>query len=198
MEGRYGRRDVGRRPEGHRGPAAVNRRSVTVGVILSAGLAVSAGCHPAVVPRTAPASSTSSAVDGAAPAAPALGDRVALGRADGSVRLLAVEGDVDAGRLFGPPRGERYFAVQVEGCAGPTETAVSFRPEYFTVVLADHTVRDAGPGMKKPDLHGDRIPPGRCLDGWVTFAAPRRQAVIAVVYDGSEQVRWSLPGQPDH
>src|SRR3989442_3653118 len=70
MEGRYGRRDGGRRPEGHRGPAAVNRRSVTVGVILSAGLAVSAGCHPAVVPRTAPASSTSSAGGGAAPAAP--------------------------------------------------------------------------------------------------------------------------------
>jgi len=84
----------------------------------------------------------------------------------------------------------------VSGCAGPAESGVSFRPEFFTVVLADHSIRPAGPGMKKPDLRGGTIPPGRCLDGWVTFTVSRGSVPVAVVYEGAEAIRWSVPKKP--
>lgn len=183
--------------------ASPSNRSPSHQRVLAVAVAVSAGPLLGACQRSAPSgahSVASPATTGTArtAAAPGVGDRVALGTAGGSVRLMAVEADVDAGRLYAPPRGSQYFAVQVEGCAGPGEAAVAFKPDYFSVELADHTVRDAGPSMKKPDLRGGPIPSGHCLDGWVTFVIPRHQDVVTVVYDGSQSVHWALATTPNH
>jgi hypothetical protein len=122
----------------------------------------------------------------------AIGDTVSLGH--GSVTVVAVEDNVDAGRLFAPPRGSRYVAAEVRGCAGPTEAGVAFHAAYFALRLADHTEHDGDPGVKKPALRSDTIHPGGCSDGWVSFVVPIRATASAVVYHGSDDVTWTLPG----
>ena len=124
----------------------------------------------------------------------AVGDRVELGA--GSVALVDVEDSVDAGRLFAPPRGTRYFAAQVRGCAGPAETGVNFHPEYFALRLADRTDHDGDRGVKKPALQSGTIPAGGCSEGWVTFVVPARATPQAVVYRGSDDVIWTVTGPP--
>lgn len=104
---------------------------------------------------------------------PVVGDTVPVGEAGGSVTVSAVEANVQAGRLFAPPAGRQYFAAQVRGCSGPTEEGLDLRPEYFSLQLADPTVREAGPGMK--ELSGGTVPAGGCREGWVTFTIPRGQ-----------------------
>ena len=188
---------VARRRRSSPGPERPHRTlmiRVRLGGMLLASLVVGGACHsPSTVAIAAKGPArTPPGQDGPSAAIRAVGDRVALGVAGGSVGVTAVERHVDAGRLFPPPRGDDYFAAHVEGCAAPTESAVLFKPEYFGVQLADRTVHDAGPGMKKPDLRGGPIPAGRCLDGWVTFAIPKDQNPVAVVYDGSEQIHWAL------
>jgi hypothetical protein len=124
--------------------------------------------------------------------AQAVGETVSIGA--GSVSVVAVEDNVDAGRLFAPPRGDRYVAAQVRGCAGPNEPNVNFHPEYFSLRLGDHTEHDGDRGVKKPSLERGTIPAGSCSAGWVTFVVPARARPIAVVYHGSTDVTWNLNG----
>jgi hypothetical protein len=124
----------------------------------------------------------------------AVGEAVGLG--GGSVAVVAMEDNVDAGRLFAPPRGTRYLAAEVRGCAGPHEVGVNFRPEYFSVRLADHTEHDGDRGVKKPALRPGTIPQGGCSDGWVSFVIPARATPSAVVYHGSDDVTWTPGGPP--
>lgn len=124
----------------------------------------------------------------------AIGDTV--GHGGGSVAVIAMEDNVDAGRLFAPPRGTRYVAVEVRGCAAPHEAGVNFRPEYFSVRLADHTEHDGDRGVKKPALRPGTIPPGGCSDGWVSFVIPARATPTAVAYHGSNDVTWTPGGPP--
>jgi hypothetical protein len=122
-----------------------------------------------------------------------IGTRIPFGSAGGSITVTAVETDVDAGRLFIPPRGRRFFAAQVKSCAGPAEHGLSFAPDYFSVQLADHSTYPGAEGAKQPALPPSVLPPGGCLDGWVTFTIPKNPAPLTVVYNGSRQATWSLP-----
>jgi|GEM_PF-5243271 len=126
-------------------------------------------------------------------AEPAVGDRVDVGSDGGSVTVMAVEDDVSAGRLFGAGPDQRYFAAQVKGCAGPQEKNILFDPAWFMVRLDDGTMRDHGPGAKKPELEGGPVPAGKCLSGWVTFTVPDGAYVTGVVYDGSSRLLWTVP-----
>jgi hypothetical protein len=172
----------------------------TLALLISAGALV-AGCGspaangPARQPQ--PASSTTGSSVFGHPAEAAIKEAVPVGGAGGTVAVTGTDDDVDPGRLFAPPRGRRYFAAEVRGCAGPTERGVMFQPDYFSVQVADHTVYDAERvSVKKPDLHGGPIPPGGCLDGWLTFVVPRSQPALAVIYDGSHRVTWSVTPPP--
>jgi uncharacterized protein DUF4352 len=165
-------------------------------LLVSATLAGGCGRGPsrevaadAPVPR--PAAAAAAPARPAPPANFVVGDTVTMG--GGSVAVEAVEPDVQAGRLFSPPAGRQYFAVQVRGCAGSKEDGVAFRPEFFTLQLADRTVHEAGLGMKKPELIGATVPPGSCLGGWVTFTIPEDGQPISVIYDGSQPVKWAVP-----
>lgn len=171
--------------------------------VLATTAALAAGCQS--TPETNAASATSktlsmarSEASGSTRPDRVVGDRVPLGEAGGSVRVAAVETGIDAGRLFAPPRGREYVAARVEGCAGPAEHGVSFEPEYFSIRLADHTVFEGAAGAKKPALAGGAIPAGGCLDGWVTFTVPTGRPPIAVIYDGSERVQWSVATARTH
>lgn len=131
---------------------------------------------------------------GEAPKAdPVVGDKVDVGSDGGSVTVMAVEDNVSAGRLFGAGPGQKYFAAEVKGCAGPHEKTIVFDPAWFMVRLDDGTMRDHGPGAKKPELDGGPVPAGRCLSGWVTFAVPDGAYATGVVYDGSSRLIWTVP-----
>ena len=127
------------------------------------------------------------------PGGPVVGDTVPVGDAGGSVAVSATEAHVNAGRLFPAGKGKDYYAVQVKACSAPSENGLSFKPQYFILEMADKTVHEAGPGVKKPDLRGGEVPAGGCLDGWVTFVIPEKSQPAFVVYDGSEQLRWQIP-----
>lgn len=122
---------------------------------------------------------------------PVVGDKVVMG--DGSVTVSAVEDNVSAGRLFGAGQGFKYIAAEVKGCAGPNEKNITFEPAYFLLKLDDGTIRDPGPGAKKPSLEGGKVPPGKCLSGWVTFVVPDGALATGVLYDGSVRTTWMVP-----
>ena len=188
----------------------------TFGGIARLGLALLVLAAPVACGDTTPVQLTSPGVAREAPKAPpetvravrgpvgelAVGDTIALGDAGGSVSVSATEPHVSAGRLFPAGKGKDYYAAQVKGCSGPTEKGLTFRPGYFTLEMADKTVHDSGPGVKKLDLVGGEVPAGGCLDGWVTFIVPEggTRGVPAasaqpayVVYEGSQQVKWAIP-----
>jgi hypothetical protein len=137
---------------------------------------------------------------------PVVGDTVPMGDAGGSATVSATDAKVSAGRLFAPGKGKDYYAVLVKACSGPSEQGLSFKRHYFTLEMADKTVHDTGPGVKKPDLTGGEVPAGGCLEGWITFVVPEAGArgvskpsaqPAFVVYDGSRQVKWAIPaGSP--
>ena len=122
-----------------------------------------------------------------------VGDKVKVGSDGGSVAVLAVEDNVSAGRLFGAGEGMKYIAVEVKGCSGPNEKNLTFEPSYFLLRLDDGTVHDPGPGTKKPSLDGGKMPSGKCLSGWVTYTVKEGGLPVAVIYDGSSRLTWTVP-----
>lgn len=124
---------------------------------------------------------------------PEVGEKVKVGSDGGSVTVSAVEDNVIAGRLFGAGEGMKYIAVEVRGCSGPNEKNLTFQPSYFLLRLDDGTVHDPGPGVKKPSLDGGRMPPGKCLSGWVTYTVKEGSLATAVIYDGSSRLTWTVP-----
>jgi hypothetical protein len=124
---------------------------------------------------------------------PEVGEKVKVGSDGGSVTVSAVEDNVSAGRLFGAGEGMKYIAVDVRGCAGPNEQNLTFQPSYFLLRLDDGTVHDPGPGTKKPSLDGGKMPPGKCLSGWVTYTVKDGSLPAAVIYDGSSRLTWTVP-----
>jgi hypothetical protein len=124
---------------------------------------------------------------------PVVGDKITVGNDGGSVTVSAVEDNVSAGRLFGAGPGQKYVAAEVKGCSGPHEKNLTFDPSYFMVKLDDGTMRDHGPGAKKPELDGGTVPAGKCLSGWVTFTVPDGSIPAAVLYDGSSRLTWAVP-----
>ena len=133
------------------------------------------------------------AADQGPKADPTLGDKITVGSDGGSVTVSAVEDNVSAGRLFGAGKGSKYVAAEVKGCSGPHEKNLTFQPNYFMLKLDDGTMRDHGPGAKKPELEGGTVPAGKCLSGWVTFTIPDKAYPTAVFYDGSSRLTWSVP-----
>lgn len=127
------------------------------------------------------------------PSDPVVGDTVPIGRAGGSVAVLAVEADVNAGRLFNAGKGKQYFAVQVRGCSGPAEKDLGFEPEYFVLESVGNAY-NIGLPVKKPDLRGGEVPAGGCLEGWVTYVIPEDAEPVSVLYEGSNRIRWRIPG----
>jgi hypothetical protein len=124
---------------------------------------------------------------------PEVGEKVKIGGDGGSVTVSAVEDNVSAGRLFGAGEGQKYIAVEVKGCAGPNEKNLTFQPSFFLLRLDDGTVHDPGPGAKKPSLEGGKMPPGKCLSGWVTYTVGEGSLATAVIYDGSSRFTWTVP-----
>lgn len=126
---------------------------------------------------------------------PAVGDVVPVGLDGGHVAVLAVEEDVNAGRLFSPGRGREYYAAEVRACSGPNEEGLAFEKRFFILEMPDKTVHDPGLGVKRPELRGGEVPAGGCLDGWVTFTIPEGKKPAFVVYDGSTQIKWRIPAE---
>lgn len=177
------------------GRSGVKCLAVTVVVELGVALVVVAcgDTAPKEVETSGVEAPTPSSVPPPVPSDPAVGDLVPVGDDGGSVAVLEVEADVNAGRLFPAPRGRQYYAARVEGCSGPTERGLSFDDSYFLLEMADGTVADPGLPVKKPDLLGGEVPAGGCLEGWVTFVVPDEAEPVNVMYDGSNRISWTIP-----
>lgn len=126
---------------------------------------------------------------------PVVGDVVPVGRG-GSLSVSATEADVNGGRLFNPPRGKDYFAVEAKACAGATEEDLSFEPDFFVLRMDGGGVVVPTLGVKKPDLRGGEIGAGQCMDGWITFAIGDEAAPVSVDYNGSSRLSWRIPEEP--
>jgi hypothetical protein len=126
-----------------------------------------------------------------APVDPVVGDKIEVGRG-GSLAVTAIEQDVNAGRLFSAPIGKDYFAAEVRACAGPTETELSFEPEYWVAELDSGQALVPGLGVKKPDLRGGVISAGKCMSGWITWVVPEKAKAASVVYNGSTRYQWRI------
>lgn len=183
------------------GRPGVKLLAVTVVVELGIALGVVAcGDNPTKEVKAAGATElpppTSPPAATAAPVAPEVGDKVPVGNEGGSVAVLAVEADVNAGRLFPAPKGKQYYAAQVEACAGAREFGLSFDPSYFILQMGDDGAYNHGLPVKKPDLAGGPLPAGDCSAGWVTFVVPDDAKGTGVVYDGSSRITWRIPPEP--
>ncbi len=162
--------------------------------VTAEGVAATKASQPVTAAPVAPSGAPMESAAAEPPKAdPTVGDKVVMGGDGGSVTVSAVEDGVSAGRLFGAGEGFKFIAAEVKGCSGPNEKKITFEPAYFLLRLDDGTVRDPGPGAKKPSLEGGMVPAGKCLSGWVTFTAPEGALATGVVYDGSVRTTWTVP-----
>ncbi len=121
-----------------------------------------------------------------------VGDVVAVG-AGGKLAVLDAEDDVNAGALFHPERGKRFYAVEVKGCAGRNEQDLAFEPEFFGLRLEGGSVSVPSLGVRKPDLRGGTLAEGSCLSGWITYSIPEKLNAVGVVYNGASFFEWAIP-----
>jgi hypothetical protein len=100
---------------------------------------------------------------------------------------------VNAGALFHPERGKRFYAVEVRGCAGRNEQDLAFEPEFFGLRLEGGSVSVPSLGVRKPDLRGGTLAEGSCLSGWITYSIPEKLNAVGVVYNGASFFEWAIP-----
>jgi hypothetical protein len=93
--------------------------------------------------------------------------------------------------------GNRLIATDVQVCAAPHQSNVSYNEMYVNVVMADNTKAQSSFAGIKPALgSGNNLATGQCARGWVTFEAANGLAVSAINMDTSAlgtTLTWKLP-----
>lgn len=90
--------------------------------------------------------------------------------------------------------GSTFAAAGIEACPRPgTETAaLKVDRQRFSLEIAGGTRVPASAVGKNPVLAAT-APPGRCIQGYVSFEIPQGRAAAFLLYDGVPPLRWSLP-----
>lgn len=144
---------------------------------------------------SATAKPSQSAAAASAPAAPAtVIDVTQATPGGGSVTLVSYADHFSsASPLNNPlPPGGFYAAVELKVCAGAAATIVS--PFQFVLVEPDQTQVDIATGPtvgKQPQLSLDQLPPGGCVNGWLSYGVASRPAALD---DSGDSLTWSIPG----
>jgi Domain of unknown function (DUF4352) len=131
-----------------------------------------------------------------------LGEQVET-RSGNFVTVYSYEAPVSSDNQFSQPDPGNVFAlIDVEGCAGATNTqAVSLNPFDFELQMLDNTRRQSDIPVREPSLHATDLAGGDCVRGFVTFEVPDGQNAKAVVFtssgiQGSTIIKWAVPQSP--
>ncbi len=89
-----------------------------------------------------------------------------------------------------PAAGTAYAAVDVGGCVATGNEGPN--PQYFELVMPDASrLRPAVP-VRQPALRSTRLAIGECIRGWITYEVPIAARPVALVYNASSLVRWTI------
>jgi len=89
--------------------------------------------------------------------------------------------------------GRTFTAIDVGGCVvGSSAPADGPGPAFFQLVMPDDTRASPASPVKEPALRVTRLAPGECIRGWVTFESPAGVRPVAVVFNASTLIRWTL------
>jgi hypothetical protein len=95
-----------------------------------------------------------------------------------------------------PLSGRVFTAIDVGGCISSTSASAADGPgpAFFELVLADDSrSRALISGVRVPELRASRLAPGECIRGWISFEPPAGVKAVAVVFNASTLVRWTIP-----
>lgn len=93
-----------------------------------------------------------------------------------------------------PAVGRAYVAADVGGCqARPGPGGEGPDPSAFELVMPDNTRARSTIPIREPSLSATRLAAGDCVRGWITFDAPAGVRPVAVVFNASTLVRWTVP-----
>ncbi|MGH9023417.1 MAG: hypothetical protein ACRDV9_10025 [Acidimicrobiia bacterium] len=135
-------------------------------------------------------SSTTSTTLGASPTF--IGQRVDVGEG-GSITVHALQLSAPGVKSARANAGNRFVAVDAEGCTGPKEVGLSFAPDYFELEIPGQANMAPAGDVKRPAFVASVLSFGQCARGWITYEVPRAITPRSVVYEGARTIRWEVP-----
>ncbi len=121
-----------------------------------------------------------------------LGQRAASSK--GTVVVHAYDPSVPSSDTVTPDPGDRFVAIDVEGCAGKhADENTGIEPAVFYLQIGRKTYYPVDPGVREPALHKTVLAPGRCARGWVTIEIPEGGKPQLAFYRGLTRIGWVLP-----
>lgn len=89
-----------------------------------------------------------------------------------------------------PAAGTTYAAVDVGGCVATGNEGPD--PQYFELVMPDASRLRPAVAVKQPPLRETRLAAGECIRGWITYEIPTAARPVALVYNASSLIRWTI------
>jgi hypothetical protein len=112
----------------------------------------------------------------------------------GTVTIYGYDPAVKASGGESPEPGQRFVAIDVEGCAGPSADAnTGIEPLLFYLQFKSEPLYPIDPGVRQPALHKTVLAPGRCARGWVTFEIPQASKPQYAFFRSTKRIAWILP-----
>jgi len=112
----------------------------------------------------------------------------------GTVTIHAYDGSVPPSNNVVPASGDRFVAIDVEGCAGTNaDQNTGIEPLLFYVQLRGQPIYPIDQVVKEPALHKTALAPGRCARGWVTFQVPSESKPQYAFFRSLSRIAWVLP-----
>jgi hypothetical protein len=112
----------------------------------------------------------------------------------GSVTIHGYDGAVPPSNNVVPASGNRFVAIDVEGCAGAeADQDTGIEPLLFYLQLKSQPIYPIDQIVKEPALHKTALAPGRCARGWVTFQVPSESKPEYAFFRSLSRIAWVLP-----
>ena len=114
--------------------------------------------------------------------------------AKGTAVVYAFDPAVAATSSASPDAGNKFVAIDVEGCAGSKADATTgVDPGLFYLLYSAEPTTPVEPGVKKPALHKTALAAGRCARGWITFEIPEAATPkYAFIKTAGARIAWIL------
>jgi uncharacterized protein DUF4352 len=114
--------------------------------------------------------------------------------AKGTVTIHGYDGAVPPSNNVVPASGDRFVAIDVEGCAGTNaDENTGIEPLLFYLQLRSQPIYPIDQVVKEPALHKTSLAPGRCARGWVTFQVPMGSKPEYAFFRSLSRIAWVLP-----
>jgi len=114
--------------------------------------------------------------------------------AKGTVTIHAYDGSVQPSNGVVPESGDRFVAIDVEGCAGKNaDQNTGIEPLLFYLQLRTEPIYPIDQVVKEPALHKTVLAPGGCARGWITFQVPISSKPEYAFFRSLSRIAWVLP-----